>query len=163
MGLLFRSGISMTLDQEIAIFGIGVAVIAWLIKPDWVFSIIRKFWLIILLCCVALYCWHEGWLSRTLTLPSWACALIFLGFFLILIVAIKLTWRTKHLPNEPSIYDYKFDTVFGVDWLWDYHNSKLDETSLVSFCPRKSCQARLDRIDNYDGDFYSAPRACFQN
>jgi hypothetical protein len=141
----------MSLDEKIGIAGLVLTVAAWLIAPKRLFGVCKKFfWVIVpLLVILALFYFHKwgwlNWLFLPVTWPVWG--LILLGFFS-LAIPVTIILLIAYFEKQPSHIEpenYKTDEIFGIQWVWDFRGTKLDESELSAFCPKQNCKCRLDR------------------
>jgi hypothetical protein len=72
------------------------------------------------------------------------------GLGIVVAIVLFFLWReSKKAPNSPAAtpiryQDYCSDEIFGVRWSWSYGYGKLNENSLVAYCPRTGCMHRLE-------------------
>jgi hypothetical protein len=152
------------------ILSIPLAIVLWFFTKERVAMFWAKWWKLIfgVLGIVTLFAFWRldwlHWLSRPVTLPLWLLILllVLIAGFGVLLIATSLKnpllqigmshesspmQRNSTQPAQPSQSDWHnfvSDEIFGVLWKWRYVHNKLDEYSLVGFCPRQDCMNRLD-------------------
>jgi len=57
-------------------------------------------------------------------------------------------------PQQTDPYSYVTDVIFGIEWLWGYAGTKLNEHELSAFCPNQNCKCRLESQINHNAGNY---------
>lgn len=128
----------------VTIASLPIAILTWLFTRE----VFAKFWKRswkFLICGTALLAifgaWRFGWLNclgAHINLPLWAVISLALSGFVIVPIAIFVL---RH--PQPEYLNYVVDTIFDIEWHWQYLEGSLKGDTFSAFCPEAGCSCRL--------------------